>query len=164
MGSKKEYLRPMAVVTTTKMPELLEGYVRYLREERMRSPVTISKYTRVLQAFASYLDEKVDGTAVALEVVPKTELVGFLRRSMTRNGGEPSKGTWNARLAALRSPLPPPGFPGLPPWPLCPCGSSLSSSAPSAKSAVLPSLILLRIFHEVLPPPHFSHRPHDPLH
>lgn len=91
----------MTAVTVRNMSNLIESYAQYLSVERMRSPSTAKRYLRVVREFAEYLADGHSGDE-PLEAVDKSHLAQFLQRK-ARQSDEPSKSSWNTRLAGLRS-------------------------------------------------------------
>ena len=84
-------------VTFRDMPELLDAFARHLRVERGRSPKTIARYRQTLQRFVAYVADE----HLALEAVTRAQLAEFAGRNV--DGKEPSRSTWNSRVAALRA-------------------------------------------------------------
>ena len=93
----------MKFVTQSDMQQLVVAFAAYLREERMLTEGTIKRYAAVMENFATFLGgvhsaEK----SFSLDAVSKGDLLTFMRRKVAE-GSEPSRATWNNRLAALRS-------------------------------------------------------------
>lgn len=84
-------------VTFRDMPKLLAAFERHLRVERGRSVNTIRRYTRTLRQFAAFVGDEHS----ALESVDRRQIVAFCGRPVS--GRDPSRATWNARVAALRA-------------------------------------------------------------
>lgn len=83
------------------MEEEIQEFSEYLRQERMRSPRTVARYKEVLRDFARFLAGLPDAQAASTDAVGKDTLSVFLRR--TGDQQEPSRTSWNSRLAALRA-------------------------------------------------------------
>lgn len=83
--------------------DLVDAFVRYLREERMRGAITVNRYRTVLEAFEQFLARRSgDGQRVRLEDAGKLEIAEFLREGVSSEA-EPSRSVWNLRLSALRA-------------------------------------------------------------
>lgn len=89
----------MRSTTLEPMATHLDEYVSYLRQEKMLSPKTINRYQQVIADFVAWAGGDDEPFA------PEQGTRDRLRRFLTRNaaGEEPSRATWNTRLAALRS-------------------------------------------------------------
>jgi len=83
------------------MEEEIKEFAEYLRQERMRSPRTVARYREVLRDFGQFLTGLRGVEAASVDTVDKDMLSVFLRRKDDRE--EPSRTSWNSRLAALRA-------------------------------------------------------------
>lgn len=91
----------MPAITTRPMEEEIQEFAEYLRQERMRSPRTVARYREVLRDFGQFLTGLRGVEAASVDTVDKDMLSVFLRRKDDRE--EPSRTSWNSRLAALRA-------------------------------------------------------------
>lgn len=93
----------MDALTVLEMHALVQEYASYLRDERMRSPRTVSRYLQTMNKFVGFLESRHVAQRIELEQLGKDELVAFLKRESRNGSGEPSRTAWNLALSVLRS-------------------------------------------------------------
>lgn len=85
------------------MAERLPSFERFLRVERRRGVLTISRYRAIVDDFIRYLAENPSTSELPATSITKQHCVGFLHLPGRTSTEEPSAAVWNQRLAALRS-------------------------------------------------------------
>jgi len=83
------------------MPDLIDAFASYARQERMLQPSTVARYVDVVRKFATYA-EGLDPDR-PLHALAADELSEFLRSYATDRDEQPSKALWNIGLSALRA-------------------------------------------------------------
>jgi len=84
------------------MHTLVKQFGEYLKQERMLLPRTVQDYVKVIERFEQFLVNQNRNGKVNLETATKNQLVDFLKHETNRDC-QPSRSSWNSRLAALRA-------------------------------------------------------------
>ncbi len=91
----------LVVSPTVRMQTLIEGFRRYLREERHLAPATVARYVDVLEKLIVFLANGTDPAEVPLDAVTRSSLMEFLCREAAAEG--PSRPMWNIQLSGVRA-------------------------------------------------------------
>ncbi len=84
------------------MDRLVCDFETYLRDERMRSAATVSRYVTALKRFARFMASEPGLEVIDLDRAEKLHLTEFLKREAGATE-PPSRTVWNLRLAGLRA-------------------------------------------------------------
>lgn len=93
----------MDAVTVLEMHALIAQFESYLREERMRSPRTVSRYLKTMDQFTGFLGDLFGEGAFRVEEIGRDTLVAFLKSMSRGTDAAPSATAWNLALSVLRT-------------------------------------------------------------